>query len=103
MPHEAWPEYLSQEIRDRELSVEQSDVGDDRVFEGKRTPIMTLDNLAGKKPEAFKLNVRKLDEQRSGAWDPAARIQDMDTDGVDAEVLYVGGPLQTTDAALRLD
>ena len=27
----------------------------------------------------------------------------MDIDGVDAEVLYVGGPLQTADAALHLD
>ncbi len=54
---------------------------------------MTLDNLAGKKPEEFSLNVRKLEDQRSGAWDPAERIKDMDTDGVDAEVLYVGGPL----------
>jgi len=28
---------------------------------------MTLDNLAGKKPEEFTLNVRKLDDQRAGA------------------------------------
>ena len=40
------------------------------MFEGKRTPIMTLDNLAGKKPEEFTLNVRKLEDQRSGAGDP---------------------------------
>ena len=73
------------------------------MFEGTRTPIMTLDNLAGKKPEEFSLNVRKLEDQRSGAGDPAARIKDMDTDGVDAEVLYVGGPLQSSDPALRLN
>ena len=103
MPDAAWPDYLSPEFRDRAPRVEHTDDGDVRVFEGKRTPIMTLDNLAGKKPEEFKLNVRKLDEQRAGAWDPVARIQDMDTDGVDAEVLYVGGPLQTADAALHLD
>ena len=64
---------------------------------------MTLDNLAGKKPEEFTLNVRKLEDRRSGAGDPVARIEDMDIDGVDAEVLYVGGPLQTADAALHLD
>ena len=68
-----------------------------------RTPIMTLNNLAGKKPEEFSLNVRKLDEQRAGAWDPAERIKDMDIDGVDAEVLYVGGPLMSADSALRLN
>ena len=32
-----------------------------------------------------------------GAGDPAERIKDMDLDGVDAEVLYVGGPLQSAD------
>ena len=35
--------------------------------------------------------------------DPAERINDMDIDGVDAEVLYVGGPLATSDAALQLN
>ena len=103
MPDAAWPDYLSPEFRDRAPRIEQTDDGDVRVFEGKRTPIMTLDNLAGKKPEEFTLNVRKLEDRRSGAGDPVARIQDMDTDGVDAEVLYVGGPLQTADAALHLD
>ena len=35
--------------------------------------------------------------------DPELILEDMDLDGVDAEVLYVGGPLQTADAALRLN
>src|SRR6476620_1220048 len=83
MPDEAWQEYLSPEFRDRAPRIETTDDGDVRVFEGKRTPIMTLDNLAGKKPEEFSFNVRKLNEQRAGAWDPAERIKDMDTDGVD--------------------
>jgi len=103
IPDDAWQQYLDPEFRDRAPRVERTDEGDFRVFEGKRTPIMTLDNLAGKKPEEFKLNVRKLEEQRSGAWDPAERLKDMDTDGVDAEVLYVGGPLMTTDVELHLN
>src|SRR5262249_59024466 len=64
MPDAAWQEYLDPEFRDRAPQVERTDEGDFRVFEGKRTPIMTLDNLAGKKPEEFTLNVRKLEEQR---------------------------------------
>ena len=103
MPDDAWQTYLDPEFRDRAPRIEHTDDGDFRVFEGNRTPIMTLDNLAGKKPEEFKLNVRKLNDQRAGAWDPAERIKDMDTDGVDAEVLYVGGPLQSSDSALRLN
>ena len=103
MPDEAWQEYLDPEFRDRAPRVERTDEGDFRVFEGHRTPIMTLNNLAGKKPEEFSLNVRKLEDQRSGAGDPAERIKDMDIDGVDAEVLYVGGPLASSDPALRLN
>ena len=103
MPDEAWQKYLDPEFRDRAPKIERTDEGDFRVFEGRRTPIMTLDNLAGKKPEEFSLNVRKLNEQRRGASDPAERIKDMDIDGVDAEVLYVGGPLASSDPVLRLN
>ena len=103
MPDDAWQEYLDPEFRERAPHVERTDDGDFRVFEGRRTPIMTLDNLAGKKPEEFSLNVRKLEDQRAGAGDPAARLADMDIDGVDAEVLYVGGPLQSSDPELRLN
>ncbi len=102
IPDEAWQTYLEPEFRDRAPKIERTDEGDFRVFEDRRTPIMTLDNLAGKKPEEYSLNVRKLNDQRSGAGDPAERIKDMETDGVDAEVLYVGGPLATADTELRL-
>lgn len=103
IPDEAWQTYLDPQFRDRAPKIERTDEGDFRVFEGKRTPIMTLDNLAGKKAEEFTLNVRKLEDQRQGAGDPAERIKDMDLDGVDAEVLYVGGPLASADKELRLN
>ena len=103
MPDEAWQEYLSPEFRDRAPVVEETEEGVFRVFEGTRSPVNTLNNLAGKKPEDFTLNVRKLNDPRAGASDPAERIKDMDIDGVDAEVLYVGGPLASRDPALRLD
>ena len=75
MPDDAWQDYLSPEFRDRAPRIEHTDDGDFRVFEGTRTPIMTLDNLAGKKPEEFTLNVRKLDEQRSGRGGPGRAHQ----------------------------
>ena len=103
MPDEAWQEYLDPALRDRAPRIERTDEGDFRVFEGQRTPINTLNNLAGKRPEDFSLNVRKLEDQRSGAWDPVERIKDMDADGVDAEVLYFGGPLASKDSELRLN
>jgi predicted TIM-barrel fold metal-dependent hydrolase len=102
IPVTAWQEYLPEGLRDKAPRIESTDEGDFTVFEGRRTPINTLNNLAGKKPEEFSLNVRKLEDQRNGASDPHERLKDMDIDGVDAEVLYVGGPLQTADTELRL-
>ena len=101
IPVEAWQEYLDPPFRDRAPRIERTDEGHVRVFEGERTPIMGLDNLAGQKPEEYSANVRKLGAQRVGAWDPAERIKDMDTDGVDAEVLYFGGPLVSKDPELQ--
>jgi predicted TIM-barrel fold metal-dependent hydrolase len=103
MPTEAWQEYLSPEFRERAPRIEHTEEGDFRVFEGTRSPIMTLNNLAGKKPEEFTLNVRRLDEQRSGDWDPVQRIKDQEIDGVDVEVLYGGGGITSSDRAFRLD
>jgi predicted TIM-barrel fold metal-dependent hydrolase len=103
MPDEAWQEYLDPEFRDRAPRVERTDEGDVRVFEGRRTKVQALSNMAGRRPEDFSLTVRSLQETRSGAWDPIQRIKDMDLDGVDAEVLYFGGPLDATDRALRLN
>src|ERR1700730_13669839 len=84
MPDDAWQEYLDPEFRDRAPRVERTDEGDFRVFEGKRSPIQSIGNLAGKKPEEFSLTVRRVDEMRAGAWDPEERLKDMATDGVDA-------------------
>ncbi len=103
IPDDAWQEYLDPRFRDRAPRIERTDEGDFRIFEGQRTPINTLNNLAGKRPEQFTLNVRKLEDQRRGAWDPMERLKDMNLDGVDAEVLYVGGPLLTADTELRLN
>jgi predicted TIM-barrel fold metal-dependent hydrolase len=102
MPVEAWQTYLPEDLRSKAPRIVSTDEGDFEEFEGKRRPINTLNNLAGKKPEDYTLNVRRLEDQRAGAWDPVERIKDMDLDGVDAEVLYVGGPLLTADAELRL-
>lgn len=102
MPDEAWQEYLDPGLRDRAPRIEHAPEGDVRVFEGTRRPVQALSNLAGRKPEEFSLNVRSLQDTRHGAWDPAERVKDMDLDGVDAEILYFGGPLQTADRELRL-
>lgn len=70
------------------------------VFEGRRTLLMQLSDLAGVDPKDFKL---VGNNSRPGSWDPAARLVDQDLDGVAAEVLYGGAnPLKSSqDPAMR--
>ena len=46
-----------------------------------------MNAVAGKAPEEIQRWVR-FEDIAHGGWDPAARLEEMDTDGVDAEVLY---------------
>src|SRR4029453_3554146 len=89
-PASMWAEYLPASFRDQAPRVESTDEGDFEVFEGRRTPLLGINSMAGRKPEQYSWNVRRLDEQRSGGFDPRARLEDMDTDHVRAEVLYGG-------------
>jgi predicted TIM-barrel fold metal-dependent hydrolase len=100
-PPTMWREYLPAGFRELAPRLETTDEGDFQVFEGRRTPIMGINSMAGKKPEEYSWNVRRLEEHRPGGWDPAERLKDQETDGVEAEVLYGGGPLASADPALR--
>jgi predicted TIM-barrel fold metal-dependent hydrolase len=100
-PPTVWRDYLSAEFRDRAPRLESTDEGDFQVFEGRRTPILGINAMAGRKFQDYSLNVRRQSDQRPGGWDPAERLKDQDIDGVQAEVLYGGGPLPSQDAALR--
>ena len=99
-PPTMWAEHLPAGLRDRAPKVESTDEGDFQVFEGRRTPILGISAMAGKAPEDYSWNIRRLEDQRAGGFDPHARIEDMDADSVRAEVLYGGGPLGTADAEL---
>ncbi|HXK26408.1 MAG TPA: amidohydrolase family protein [Myxococcota bacterium] len=101
-PASMWAEYLPSSLRDQAPRIESTAEGDVEVFEGKRKPVLGINAMAGRKPEDYSLTVRRLQEQRAGGYDPAARLADMDADGVRAEVLYGGGPLQSQNDALRI-
>ena len=57
-----------------------------------------ISNQAGRKGEDFKMVGRRA-EMRP-VWLPRIRLEDMATDGMDAAVLFGGGPLGTADAEL---
>lgn len=100
---EMWAEYLAPEFRDRAPRVERTDEADYEVFEGRRKPIANLASVGGRRPEEYTAAIRRFDEVRPAGWDPAARLEDQDIDGVQAEVLFgaVGNaPLASEDPAL---
>ena len=100
-PHpDMWREYLPREFREGAPRLESDPDGDWVVFEGKRSQVLGINATAGKRPEDVAWAVRKLEENRPGGWDPDERLKDQDIDGVQAEVIYGGGPLRSQDPRL---
>ena len=100
-PMTFWRDYLPKEFADVAPRVEREEDADYIVFEGKRTRHSMMGALAGRKPEEYDPKGH-ADDALPGGWDPAPCIVDMDYDGVDAEVLYGGGPLGSRDLDLHL-
>ncbi|MDO7842149.1 amidohydrolase family protein [Sphingomonas immobilis] len=92
-----WSDYLPAHLRDLAPRIEHGDESEDCdyvVFEGRRKKLNLIGAQAGRKGKDFKINGRASDA-RSGGWEPAARLEDMNTDGIDAALLFGGGPLGT--------
>jgi predicted TIM-barrel fold metal-dependent hydrolase len=96
-----WREYLPAGLRDRAPRIESRDDGDVAVFEGRRTPVMAINSIAGRTREGQGFSYRRFADQVPGGHDPRARLADQDRDGVVAEVLYGGGALVTDDRELH--
>src|SRR5688500_10125099 len=91
-PPTFWREYLPAKFREAAPRVEETDEADYIVFEGERRVVNLLGGLAGKDAKDYKMT-GKLSETPAGGWDPRARLADLDLDGLDAEILFGGGPL----------
>jgi predicted TIM-barrel fold metal-dependent hydrolase len=102
-PKDLWVRDCPAALRDRAPRVESGPMGDFWVTDSQITGAIGLDSSAGRKPEEYKPSGLTYKEMRPGAYDPKARLEDMDLDGVDAEVLYFGGLVTqySADKALR--
>jgi len=94
-----WTEYLPSKLREFAPRIEHGDDCDYVVFEGKRKKVNLIGAQAGRQGSDFKMHGRVADA-RSGGWMPKARLEDMDQDGIDAAVLFGGGPLGTSNPEL---
>ena len=99
-PADMWKDYLPSHLKDRAPAIEHGDDADYIVFEGNRRPVIMINNQAGREGKNFKIKGR-LAEQRK-VWDPATRLADMDTDGIETAILFGGGPLPTFDNDLYI-
>jgi predicted TIM-barrel fold metal-dependent hydrolase len=71
------------------------------IDNGKPSPITILAAAAGRRPEELARKVIRFAEMMPGAYEPKARLLDMDRDGIDAQVLYGDGAMGARDPELR--
>jgi predicted TIM-barrel fold metal-dependent hydrolase len=99
-PYDMWHEYLPPNLRGLGPQIEEGDEHDWIVFEGKRRPLRMINNQAGRKGKDFKMFGKK--SEMRAAWLPQQRLSDMDTDGIEAAVMFGGGPLGTSNSDLYI-
>jgi len=102
-PKDLWTRNAPAALRERVPRVQATAQGDFWIVDSQISGAIGLDSSAGRKPEEFKAFGLTYKDMRPGSYDPGARLEDMDLDGVDAEVLYFGGPVTQypADPALR--
>lgn len=98
-----WDDYLPKAFAGRAPRIEAggpNDPHDWLVFEGVRKPFNLQSAVSGQ-GKKFTPN-GKQELLRPGNYDPAARLSDMDMDGVETAIMYGGGPLGTADNDLYI-
>ncbi len=87
-PGDLWTSRVPKRLKERVPRIERFPEGDGWVIEGASDPInFGMNACAGLDPEEQKGWVR-FEDIRHGGYDPAARLEEMNKDGVDAEILY---------------
>jgi len=100
-PPTFWAEYLPARFRERAPRVEPGEDADYVVFEGARKKLNITGALAGTKEENWKTEGR-LSETARGGYEASVRLAEMKQDGMDAAIIYGGGPLGSKDPELFL-
>jgi predicted TIM-barrel fold metal-dependent hydrolase len=88
-PADLWTTYMPAKYKQRAPRVVDAAFGAQWVFDDNQVFITTLTNVAGQSPVGwFPIAPEGYKGMRPGAWDPAARVEDMDIDMVDVHSLF---------------
>jgi hypothetical protein len=97
-PPDLWERYIEPQYREtcpKLITLEDSEIfrieGDDAIDLGrgkKRVKFGGLGTIGARSDRGVKSHRTPYAEGRKGGFDPHARIQDMDADGIDAAFLY---------------
>ncbi len=101
-PPTIWKDYLPKHLVELAPRIESEEDGDYIVFEGKRRKMNLMNAQAGRTGKDFKMEGR-LSDTRPGGWEANARLADMDQDGIDAAVMFGGGPLGSSNMELYIE
>jgi predicted TIM-barrel fold metal-dependent hydrolase len=88
-PPETWISRLANKFHDRCPQVVKGDDGRDTWrYEGHTYPVNSLGAVAGLKPEDFSTDAANFADMRRACYDPVARLEDMDADGVHVQTCF---------------
>ena len=87
-PGHVWQERVPKHLRDLAPRLVTDDQGEAWVFENRRTPTTGLMAAAGISKEEFSPAPIGFQEMRPGCYDPLARVEDMNRDGVLASLCF---------------
>lgn len=87
-PPDVWQSRLPSHLAERGPKIVSTEDADVWEIAGSRHPISGLAAMAGRSFEEYTPKALHFADMRPGCYDPAARLEDMDLDGVDAEVMF---------------
>ena len=101
-PPDLWQKRVPAKYRDRAPKMVDMGGFDGWASEGRApTPLISLSWAVNKTPEQLAKRQIRFADQDPGCWNPVARLKALDTDGIDAQVLYGDGASNIRDPELR--
>jgi len=91
-PPGVWQDRVPARLKDAAPRIVHDDKGEAWMYEGRRFPTVGLSAAAGRKKEQFSPTPVTYEEMRPGCYDPLARLEDMNRDGVLASLCFPSFP-----------